>query len=96
MWMIENKLKLNPEKTHSLLVGTSARISRATEPLRVSIANTQVSESSSKSEKLLGIQIESNLKWHKALAELQLKLKSRLADLTKLRSIVPFNVLKTI
>ena len=96
MWMIENKLKLNPEKTHSLLVGTSARISRATEPLRVSIGNTQVSESSSKSEKLLGIQIESNLKWHKALAELQLKLKSRLAALTKLRSIVPFNVLKTI
>ena len=94
-WMKENRLKLNPEKTHGILVGTNTRVNKATEPLKVFI-DIQVSENESRCEKLLEIQVEHNLKWHKALSDLQLKLKNRLAGLSKLRYIVPFKTLKAV
>ena len=95
-WMKENRLKLNPDKTHALLVGTSSRVKRETESLKVVFDNVQVSGSYSRSEKLLGTYIEFDLKWHKAVAELQTKLKSRLAALSKLRCVVPLKLLKSI
>ena len=95
-WMKENRLKLNPEKTHGILVGTNTRVNKVTEPLKVFIDNIQVSENDSRCEKLHGIQVEHNLKWHKALPDLQIKLKNRLAGLSKLRYIVPFKTLKAV
>ena len=47
-------------------------------------------------EKLLRVQIEYNLKWHRTIAALRLKLKSRLAGLMKLRYVVPYNSIKII
>ena len=47
-------------------------------------------------EKLLGVQIEYDLKWHRTIAALRLKLKSRLAGLMKLRYVVPYNSIKII
>ena len=87
-WMKQNKLKLNADKTHGLLVGTSARVNQVNEPLKVGMEGVEVSVSKSMSEKLLGIHVEYNLKWHKPFAELKRKLKYRLAGLSRLRLIV--------
>ena len=62
IWMKENRLKLNPEKTHALLLGTSARVNRVNEPLNVFIDDIKVPVSQSRSERLLGVQIEYDLK----------------------------------
>ena len=46
--------------------------------------------------KELKLELEFNLKWHNILEELQSKLKKRLAEITKLRFILPFSMLKII
>ena len=94
--MDQNKIKLNAEKTHVLTVGTNLRVDNLENKLEVELNNTKLKESSERCEKLLGVQIQYNLKWHKTIAELRRKLKSRLAGLLKLRYIVPFNSLKII
>ena len=79
-------------KTHVLTVGTSARVDNLETRLEVEMDNITVE----RCEKLLGVNIESNLNRHKTIAELRLKLKSRLAGLLKLRYVVPYNYLKII
>ena len=79
-------------KTHVLTVGTSARVDNLETRVEVEMDNITVE----RCEKLLGVNIESNLKWHKTIAELRLKLKSRLAGLLKLRYVVPYSYLKII
>ena len=95
-WMQENKFKLNADKTHILTVGTSVRVNSLPEPVKVEMDSIALEESTDRSEVLLGVQIQFNLKWHKTLEELQTKLKKRLAGLSKLRFIVPYSMLKTI
>ena len=56
----------------------------------------KLEERNDKFEDLLGVSIQSNLKWHKTVEDLKLKLKKRLAGLAKLRFIVPYNILKSI
>ena len=58
--------------------------------------NIKLKECEERCEKLLGVQIEYNLKWHRTIAALRLKLKSRLAGLMKLRYVVPYNSIKII
>ena len=95
-WMNQNKFKLNAEKTHVLTVGTRIRVDNSENKLEVVMNNIKLKENAERCEKLLGVQIEYNLKWHKTIANLRLKLKSRLAGLSKLRYIVPFSSLKII
>ena len=95
-WMKENKLKLNADKTHLLTVGTSQRVAGLPHSLEVEMDGIRLQESLDKCEVLLGVQIQHSLKWHRTIEDLQGKLKKRLAGLTKLRSIVPYFMLKTI
>ena len=95
-WMEWNKLKLNAGKTHILTVGTSVRVNNLTSPVEVVMDNITLQESPERYETLLGVQIEYHLKWHQTLKDLLSKLKKRLAGLSKLRSIVPFGMLKVI
>ena len=93
-WMMRNKLKLNAEKTHLITVGTSNRIAGLASEVQVEMNSIKLKESSF--ELLLGVSVEYNLKWHRTVDRLKMKLKSRIAGLSKLRFIVPFHILKSI
>ena len=95
-WMGENKFKLNATKTHFLTVGTSVRVDSLANPVEVVMDGIKLKEVAERSEKLLGVYIQYNLKWQRTLEELRKKLKKRLAGLQKIRSVVPFHQLKII
>ena len=95
-WMNQNSLKLNTEKTDLLLLGTSNRLATIESNFEIDMGGTLVVEHAEKCGKLLGVHIQSNLKWHKHLNQLKQKLKSRLAGLRKLQFVVPGSALKTI
>ena len=95
-WMKANKLKLNPEKTHILTMGTQERLNTLTDTVRVVMDNIELIEDPSKCELLLGCQIASNLKWHQQVAALATKLRTRLVGLAHLKFICTYDVRKTI
>ena len=95
LWMLQNRLKLNNEKTHILTVGTSQRL-RQSSSVHVSMNDVTLEESTNKYEQLLGLSVQSDLKWHQHVLNLQRKLKTCLAGLRKLRLVVPLKMLKTI
>ena len=66
-WMLQNKLKLNADKTHLLNVGTSSRLRKQIRHVEVRMDNHVLEESDDKFETLLGCQIEPGLKWHKQI-----------------------------
>ena len=94
--MLANRLKLNADKTHLLTVGTQQRLRILPELPRVVIDGIVIQESQDRNEFLLGCTIQNNLKWNTQVHNLQLKLKSRLAGLNKIKYLVPYNTRKTI
>ena len=84
--MSSNELCLNVDKTHLLIAGTSQRLSQITkdQEFRVHMNGSLLSESDSKSEKMLGVIFQSNLKWSSQILVLQGKINNRLAGLRKL------------
>ena len=79
-------------------MGTSARVDNLETKVEVEMDNIAVNEDDERCEKLLGVNIEYNLKWLKIIAELRLKLKSRLAGLLIIsnRYVVLYSYLKII
>ena len=61
-WMKANKLKMNAEKTHILVMSTQRRLSSLDRQLEIKI-DGQVLKST-KCEKLLGCTVSCNLKWN--------------------------------
>ena len=94
-WMSSNKLKLNADKTHLLMLGTQERL-RNTGQLDVYMDGLVLEESLEKCEELLGVDIEANLKWHSQISKLMSKLKTRLVGLNKLKFLAPFKTRNTI
>ena len=78
--------------------GTGRRLAKLKpeNSINITMDGFQLKESEEKSEKLLGVKFQSNLKWHKQIQELQLKLKDRLTGLTSVRFIVAFPFRKTL
>ena len=95
-WMAENMLKLNAEKTHILTLGTRERLSLPGNKVTVHMEGILLEEDPSHRETLLGIVIDSNLKWHGQVAALIVKLKSRLAGLAHIRHVLPFHLRKSV
>ena len=95
-WMLGNRLKLNADKTHLMMVGTGARLRRQESTLEVSMDGVWLKESDEASEKLLGCYISPNLKWQRHVTEVLSKLQSRLNALEKLKHILPVNKKKII
>ena len=95
-WMRCNKLKLNPDKTHIMTLGTAERLRILPETIQVTMDNILLEEDLQKSELLLGCQIEANLKWKKQIQSLLEKLRKRIVGLMKIKNIVPYNLRKTI
>ena len=94
--MNQNRLKLNAEKTHFLTFGTSNRLATFRDEMVIEMCGQRVIQSPVKNEKLLGVFIQSNLKWRYHLDQLKIRLKSRLAGLERLKFIVPQSSLKLI
>ena len=95
-WMWANKLKLNADKTHLLLVGTAERLRTVREPVPVEMEGLTLAEGPDKCELLLGVMIQADLKWHGQFGILHEKLKTRLAGLMKLQFIVQRQTMKTL
>ena len=95
-WMVGNRLKLNADKTHLMVVGTGARLRAQDQGLDVVMDGIRLQESEDKAELLLGCYIEPNLKWHKQVNSVLIRLQQRLNALEKLKNILPFNRKKII
>ena len=87
-WMADNKLCLNIDKTHLLVIGTSQRLKRLNiaENLDMQMGSFPLVQSNS--EKLLGVTAQADLKWMKHVDELKSKLQVRLHGLQTVRNIV--------
>ena len=59
--MMENKLKLNADKTHLMTVGTKERLRLQNSKVEVVMDGISLTESKDKVETLLGCQIEPGL-----------------------------------
>ena len=60
-WMRSNRLKLNPEKTHIMTIGTKERLSILPHTVKVIMDDVQLEEDPGGSELLLGCQIQTNI-----------------------------------
>ena len=97
-WMKENQLCLNADKTHILVTGTGRRLSGIDVAREgdVRLEGQKLEESLEKAENILGVIIQSDLKWTKQVQSLRTKLKHRLAGLAKIRNIVSTRLKKQI
>ena len=96
LWMSQNHLKLNPDKTHILLFGTQRRLLSTQDCLNVYMDGQKLKESDSRSETLLGCEIQNNLKWTNQISKLKETLKKRLSGLYEIRYALPADTLKCI
>ena len=87
VWMDQNELCLNADKTHLMVCGTAQRTQqvRLEHEIQVEMDGLQLIESETNSEKLLGVTFQTNLKWNLQVKELQNRLKNRLAGLMKVK-----------
>ena len=69
-WMSENQLKLNPDKTHKLTVGTAQRLSTIPHNINVTMDGFSLKESQENYETILGIEVQNNLKWNVYISNL--------------------------
>lgn len=93
-WMKSNDLKINPDKTHVLLMGTHRRLATTNRPLEVQIDGEVLCGSESKCQNLLGCVISADLKWSRHVAMLRSKLAMRLTGLNNLKHICPYPLRK--
>ena len=95
-WMVENKLKLNPEKTKVMTLCTENRRRNLSSSIEVNMKGVVLKEDVNMSELLLGCKIQASLKWDSQVTWALEKLKTRLAGLKKIQNIAPFNVKKVV
>ena len=95
-WMASNQLKLNPDKTHILTLGTDRRLDRPENQVSVVMDGVTLAESIEKCETLLGCEIQADLKWHHQVIELKSKLRKRLVGLGHIKFILPFHTRKIV
>ena len=89
-------LKINPDNTHFMTLGTAERLRLVEQQIVVEMDNVILKETEEKSELLLGCKIQSNLKWHLQIEELMSKLRKRLVGIEHVRNIAPYFVRKQI
>ena len=95
-WMRANRLKLNPEKTHILTVGTQERLNTLPHPVYTTMDGVQLQEEAGGCELLLGCQMQANMKWHSQVNNLLKKLRTRLTGLMHIKYILPYQTRKTV
>ena len=95
LWMKSNRLKLNPQKTHLLTIGTQRKLTTLPRKLLVRMDGVLLDENLSGCESLLGCQVDATMKWNSQVNSLLVKLRKRLNSLWYLQKICPFGVRKT-
>ena len=96
-WMENNSMCLNASKTHLMIAGTGIRVSKfKEEQINISMDGLRLVQSDDKSEKVLGVIVQSNLKWSKHIQDLQTKLKVRLAGIEKIRHVLSVDKRNTV
>ena len=95
-WMRSNKLKLNPDKTHLITLGTQERLRKLSQKVVVKMDDIALNEDEGNTELLLGCHIQANLKWRKQVQFTMNKLKLRLAGVSKLKFICTYPIRKTV
>ena len=97
IWMAENQLQLNADKTHVMILGTDQRIRNLdVDQFKVQMNGVNLEESEGNHEVLLGCWIQSNLKWAKHITELSKKMKKRLVAIAHLKFVLPFQQRKLV
>ena len=91
-WFKNNKLLLNPKKSHVMLIGTRQRTQEKL--LRITVNETTLDQKDH--VKLLGIHIDKNLTWSAHTEKLGRDLNRRLPLLNRLAHIIPKKSLKTV
>ena len=71
-----------------MAIGTSARLKNLEDDLIVVMDEIRLEESKEKSEDLLGVTMQSNLKWSQQIEPLEDKWKTRLTGLEKLKYVM--------
>ena len=84
------------DKTHIMVMGTSIRLQNMVEELVVEMDGVRLEESVEKSELLLGVNMQCDIKWSVQIVALTSKLKTRLTGLGKLKSVMERQSKKTI
>ena len=87
-WMQKNRLCLNIDKTHLMVIGTNQRRKRLSIADNLDMQMVNFSLTQSNSENLLGIIVQADLKWTNYVDELKSKLQGRLQGLQIVRNIV--------
>ena len=95
-WMGSNQLKLNPDKTHVLTLGTDRRLAMPGNQVSVTMDGVRLLEDADRCETLLGCVMQADLKWHQQITLLKSKLKKRLAGLGHVKFILPYNTRKVV
>ena len=95
-WMAENKFNLNADKTTVLTLGTQRRLNSIENKPEIFMDGLRLKESENPSEKLLGCQIQSDLKWAQQVSSVKEKLKKRVSGVYNLRNVLPYGTLKIV
>ena len=95
-WMRANKLKINPDKTHILTLGTQNKLGKLERPLSVHMDKVLLKEDPTQTEQLLGCHIQGNLRWQSQITTLKAKLSKRISGLKHLTYICGFSIRKMV
>ena len=94
LWAYNNGMALNSSKTKSMVIGTRARLSSNTESLSVKLGSDPISNSDC--EKLLGVYIDSTLKWDHHVTHLLRKVSGKLNMIKKIKHFLPLDLRVTL
>ena len=89
-WCKSNGMILNTDKTKVLLITTPHKRARLTES-SLSLTFKKIPLKTSKGEKLLGLQIDENLKWDCHINKLRRKMSTNLWLLNRIKTFIPVN-----
>jgi hypothetical protein len=87
IWLNENKLTLNLNKTRSMIIGRKLYINISS--MTVSVNNTEISNASN--FKYLGVTITANFTWSEHIDRISAKVNQRLGLLHRIKHLLPLN-----
>jgi hypothetical protein len=89
-WANNNDMVLHDKKTKAMVIGTCQRLHNSSEPLNVCFGSTKISTSDC--EKVLGVYIDSSLRWTDHIGHLIKKLNGKLNIIKRIRHFRLSNV----
>ena len=89
-YMAINRLKANDDKTAVIII----RKNKSEDSITIRVGNEVITES--KNVKLLGVNVDSNLKWESHIKNLVRKLNSRLFTLRRIKEKIPNCMMKSV